>query len=122
MKQFFIKHKVFILGLLGAILLAGQQFTGTTPLDYKGLIFAVILAILSYLAKNLRGQVATIIGIIFSVFLQFTEMYGAGTVHWEQLILQLAILIGGVFAPPAKPLEYEQKKSEEPGIEQRARV
>jgi hypothetical protein len=107
LKEFLYENKVFLSGLLGAILLTLQQFIGADTIEWKGIAFAAIIAALSYLAKNLRGQVASMAGIVLTVFMQYVEMNQSDVVNWEQLLMQLAILLGGIFAPPAKSRGYE---------------
>lgn len=65
MKSFFIKNRVFILGLLNAAILACTEIMtpGNVPSTYV-LVFSLFIAVISYVARNAKGQIATIFGMI----------------------------------------------------------
>ena len=104
----FSTNKVLLLGLLGAVLVVLQQFLTQSTVDYKVVGFGVAIAILSFLAKNLRGQVASILGLLgSSVGTIAATIETGGKVTWIQVVISLIVAILGVVAPPAKSLSYE---------------
>lgn len=105
--NFWEKNKVFITGLLGAIVLGLQPFLTQTQLDWKVLGFAVLMAVLSFIANTWRGQGITIIGIIGSLAFAFTTLQNTGTFSWQQFMLAAVVAILSAVAPPAKNLSYE---------------
>jgi hypothetical protein len=106
---FFNANKVFILGLLGAIGVTLDQYVNQTTPDYKVIGFAVVSAILSYFAKNLRGQWASIAGLLGMEFTTYmTAVESGNKVSWFQLVGSFVVSIIAVVAPPAKPLSYEK--------------
>lgn len=108
MKEFFEKNKVLILGGLSSIGVALSAFLGQPEIDLKVLGFAVITAVLSYLANTLRGQWVSIIGILGTLLTTYMTQAQTGTITWNQLILQAIVAFITVIAPPAKPLGYEK--------------
>lgn len=110
MKQtFWDKNKVFILGLLGAIALAIQPFTTATDEEVKWKIvgFAALMAVLSYLAKEWRGQGLSIIGIIGNLSAVFITVHNTGQFSWNQFILQSIIAIITAAGADPKSRGYE---------------
>lgn len=106
--SFFNKYKVLILGLLTAVLLALQEvFKEGNETSTKVIVFAAFLAALSFLAQNLRGQWATIAGIIGTAVSTYVTMEQQGHVSWPQIILQMVLALLAVFTPPAKSRGYE---------------
>lgn len=104
---FWNKNKVFILGLLGAIGLALQQFIDKPQLDYKVLAFALFMAVLSYFASQWRGQGLSITGIIGTVANTAYIMLNNNTFSWSQLLIQCVVLIIAMASPDPKSRGYE---------------
>lgn len=98
---FFAAHKVFILGGLSAVGIALQQFLGTPAVDYKVVGFALVIAILSYAAKNLTGVAASILGVVGSAIATISTVATGGTVSWNQLAISTIVAFIGVVAGPA---------------------
>lgn len=108
MKDFFIKNKVFLLGLAGAIAVVVQQFLGTTEINWKVIGFAAGMAALSYAANQWRGQGVSILGIVGTLAGTFVSIHNTGNFTWNQFILaSIAALLAAV-APPPKQREYEK--------------
>lgn len=109
MKQFWNKHKVFIFGLLGSITLALQPFIENTQdeLKWKTVGFAALMAILSYLAKEWRGQTISIVGIIGNLAGVFITIQQTGIFTWNQFILQGLVAIIAAVTADAKSRGYE---------------
>lgn len=57
-------NKLFIVGLISAAALDAQQYFDLAKIDYKVVAFSVIIAALSYAAKNLTGKIGSLIGIL----------------------------------------------------------
>jgi hypothetical protein len=105
--SFWNTYKVLIVGLLSAVALALSDVFQTGGATTKGLVFAAFIAALSFLANNLRGQWASIAGIIGTTLATYITMDQTGTVSWQQLILQAVVALLAVVAPPAKSRGYE---------------
>jgi hypothetical protein len=112
MKQnFFNEYKVVIIGLLSAVALALNELLIQGEASTKVLIFSGFLAALAFLAKNLRGQWATIAGIFGTALSTYVTQEQTGTVSWAQIILSAAIAFLAVVAPPAKSRGYEHTQT-----------
>lgn len=109
MNQFFEKNKVFLVGLFSAVLLAIQPYMGGgVKLDFKVVGLAAGIAILSYLAKEWRGQGMTILGIIGVVAGTVVALYENGSLSWQQLIFEVAFALVFSAMPDPKSRGYEQ--------------
>ena len=113
MKTFLSKYKVFLTGLLGAIVLAIVNIDSSNGLTWQALIMPVLVAISSYVATSLRGQWTSIAGIAFTVLIGFVQaklnhepyQFDAQQLQW--ILGQLAVLYFGYNAPPFKARTYE---------------
>ncbi len=108
-KAFWNKNKIFILGLLGSLALAIEPFATTTTDDVKWRVigFAVLMAVLSYFAKEWRGQGLSIVGIIGNSAGVFVTLQSTGHFTWNQFILQLILAIITAAMPDPKSRGYE---------------
>lgn len=108
-QTFWDKHKVLILGALGAALLIVQQFmdNGVEKVDWKSLGFAAFIAIVGYIGRELRGQGMTITGIIGTVAYVFHNEWGTDTFTWDKFILAAILAIGTTALPDFKSRGYE---------------
>lgn len=109
MNTFWDKYKVFILGALGSIALAIEPFATNAPNDVKWKVvgFAALMGLLSFFAKEWRGQGLSIIGVLGSLSAAFVTVYNTGNFTWNQFILQAIIAaIAAVGADP-KSRGYE---------------
>lgn len=109
MKHFWDKNKVFILGALGAIALALEPFINNTneELKWKVVGFAALMAVLSFLAKEWRGQATSIIGILGNLAGVFVTVQNTGKFTWNQFILQAIVAIIAAVSADAKSRGYE---------------
>lgn len=109
LNAFFVKYKVFLTGLAGAVALALNQLLSSTghAEDLKVYLYAAIMAILSYIATQWRGQGVTILGIIGTLSGVFVNMHNSGTFTWNQFVLYSVVALLALFSPPPKPLSYE---------------
>jgi hypothetical protein len=108
-QTFLVKYKVFLTGLAGAIALSLNQLlsaAGHTD-DLKVYLYAALMAILSYISTQWRGQGMSITGVIGTLSYVFVNMYNSGTFTWTQFMLAAFVAILGIVAPPPKPLSYE---------------
>lgn len=117
MKEFWNKNKVFILGLLSAIAVAITPFVQdadqSDAVKWSTVGFAVLMAILAYLAKSWRGQGLSILGIVGNIAGVATTLLTQGTqvnskTFYLQLILQTFLAILAAAAPDPKSRGYEQ--------------
>lgn len=108
MKDFLDKNKVLLTGLAGAIAIVLQQYLSAEVIDWKVIGFAVMIAGLSFFAKEWRGQGVTILGIIGSIAGVISEELTKGQVDFSKLILYAIVAVLGAVAPPVKLNTYEQ--------------
>lgn len=108
MKSFFMKNKVLIVGLLSAILLAVSEVVKGNEASIKMLVFSGLIAAASFLARNIRGQAGTIIGLFGNALAAWLGQLETGSVQYSQLVLQLIISVLAVLSAPAKSLGYEK--------------
>lgn len=108
-QTFWDKNKVFILGLLGAAALTLQQFVGQPDDDVKlkAVGFALLMTVLSFLARNWRGQGLSIAGIIGNLAGVFVTIQETGQFSWVQFILQGIIAIIAAAGADPKSRGYE---------------
>ena len=107
MSEFLNKYKVIIFGCLSAIALTVSELFKTGETNVKVLVFAGIVVALSFLANNLRGQIATIIGLVGTAVVTYVTMQTLGTITWAQIIIEFIVALLAVFTPPAKSRGYE---------------
>lgn len=109
LKEFWVKNKVFILGLLGSIALSIEPFAANSSDDVKWKVvgFSVAVAALSFFAKEWRGQGLSIIGIIGNISAVFVTVWNTGHFTWNQFILQLILAILTAAGADPKSRGYE---------------
>lgn len=116
--SFWSKYKVFISGLVGAVIMAlipvFQPNTSETVTIIM-IVMAVITAVGSYLSKNLRGKAQSITGIIFSVIaIVVPVLFTHGNLDWQNLFFivlsQVGVQFFGYSASPFKPSTYEHNE------------
>lgn len=107
--NFWQKNKVFIGGVIVAMALAAQEIvTKGGDFSNKVVLYAAFLAGLSWAAKNLRGQAATLSGVLVTAFSTFMTMQEQGNIKWSQILIQAGIAAAlAFFSSPPKSLEYE---------------
>jgi hypothetical protein len=104
MKNFLTTNKVLLLGLLGAIGTILEQYVNETSPNYIVIAFAVGIGILSYLGNNLKGEVASIVGLLgTSLTTIATSVESGNKVGWPQVIGSLVIAIIAIIAPAPQP-------------------
>lgn len=109
MQKFLTTYKVTIFGCLMAALMVFQQFELQGPVDLKVVGLAALVAVIGFLANNLRGQAATILASMLpSLGVIATAAQNHAPISWAQTGTSAAIAIIGVFLPPMKNLSYEQ--------------
>lgn len=111
MKNFIQKNKVFLIGLLGSITVVLQQFIGQPSIDWKVLGFGALIAALSYVANQWRGQGVTVIGILGTLAGTFVSIQSTGHFSWTQFAISCAVALLAAVSPPPKPLEYEKSET-----------
>ncbi len=109
MEKFLSKNKVFLLGLAASIGVALQQLLGKPDVDYKVLGYAALMAVLSYVANQWRGQGITIVGIIGTLAYTYVSINETGNFTWMQFIIAGVASMLSAVAPPPKPDTYEKK-------------
>jgi hypothetical protein len=102
--SWFDRNKVLLFGLLSTILLPLATFLKTGGVPAQVIVMTIAAAVLTFLARNLRGQWVSIMGIIGASL----ATYAAPTVDWWALILEVLAAVGFVIAPPAKSIGYEK--------------
>jgi hypothetical protein len=108
--SFWNHNKVFILGLIGAIAVSVQEFATQPVVDYKVLGFAALMAVLSYFAKEWRGQGLSITGIVGTLAATFMTVYQTGSFTWLQFTTSavLAVLAASGADPKSRGYEATQ--------------
>lgn len=104
-------NKVVLFGILAAGILAVQQLASQYPADYKVLGLAAFVAVLSFIAKDYRGQFGSIVGSLvptLAIVLSNMEHIPPIPTNWWEIGGAVSLAIGGVIAPPAKSLSYEK--------------
>lgn len=105
--NFWNKNKVFILGLVGAVVVAIQEFTTQPEVDWKVLGFAALMAVLSYFAKEWRGQGVSITGIVGTLAATFLTVHQTGSFTWLQFATQAILAILAASGADPKSRGYE---------------
>lgn len=113
--EFIIKNKVFILGLVLAVLqIVHELFLKETPPSAWVLVWSVLIGMLSYLANNLRAQAASILSILASSAASFFQANQQPThltatqVVTTYVIPAIILIIGLFYTSPVKTLGYEK--------------
>lgn len=106
--NFLLKNKVVIIGVLTAIALAVSELVKGGDASIKVIVFSGIIAGASWIARNLRGQAATIIGLVGNAVAAYLTMMENGTVSYAQLIIQFLVSFLAVLAAPPKSAGYEK--------------
>lgn len=107
MKELWNKNKVFITGLIGSIIAVLTPFLESGEVNWKVTGFAVLMAVLSYISNQWRGQFVTITGVIGTLAAATYAALSTGVFTWNQFILYLVVAVGTAVAPPPKGREYE---------------
>lgn len=108
MKQnFWDKNKVFLLGLLSAIAIALQPIIAGQPISWPAIGMAAGLAVLSYLAKEWRGQGMSLLGILGVAAEAVLTQINSGTFSWDKAALSIFVAIAFAVAPDPKSRGYE---------------
>lgn len=107
-KTFFNNNKVLIIGLASAIALAVSELVKGGEASIKMLVFSGLIAAASYLGRNLRGQWASIVGLVGNALAAYLTQEQNGSVSYAQLILQFVVSLLAVIAAPAKSIGYEK--------------
>jgi hypothetical protein len=84
MKEFIIKNRVLVSGIISALLLALQQFIGIEKIDYKVVAYAGLMAVISVLANTWKLKGLTIAGIIGTLAKVFYDVQTGGEFSWEK--------------------------------------
>ena len=105
--NFFIRNRVFILGLVSSVVLAVQQLLTTSPIDWKVIGYAALMAALSFVANQWRGKGVTLLGIIGTLAASFVTIYETGGFSWSQFAISAIMALLSAVAPPPKPSTYE---------------
>lgn len=107
--NFLKANKVLIFGLLLSIILPIYELISKGETSLKVLVVAAGGALTAFLARNLRGQWATIAGIFGTMLATYVTQDQLGhTISWTQIILQGIVLFLTSQMPAAKSIAYEQ--------------
>ena len=107
-QDFLTKNKVFLTGLVSAVVVAVQQFTSQPVIDWKVIGYAALIAALSFIGNRWRGQGVTIAGLVGTLAYTFVDINQNGHFTWNQFIAQGTVAILALMSPPPKDLAYEQ--------------
>jgi len=107
LKQFWSANKVFILGCLYAAFMGVQEFFLQSVIDWKAVGLGFAVAGLSYMAKNWRGQAASMVGVIANSIISFATLQGDAQMTVSQLIGQIGMAVAFFFLSDPKSRGYE---------------
>lgn len=105
--DFITKNKVFLTGLVSAIGIAIQQ-TMQPVIDWKVIGYAALIAALSFIGNQWRGQGVTIAGLVGTLAYTFVDINQNGHFTWNQFVAQATVAILALVAPPPKDITYEK--------------
>lgn len=111
MQTWIQKNWVFISGLISAIVVVLQQYTTGGPADLKVVGYAVVIAIVSYVAKQWENQGLTVTGIIGTLAATFYTVYQTGHIEVSQLLIQALIAFGLAATSKGKVIEMPNEKN-----------
>ena len=103
-KAFWLKNRVMIIGGLMAGAIALQELLKERDVSWKVMGFAFATALLSWLARNLTGQIASILGILATSISVLAASSGGGSVQWKEFLVLMMVQILSVMAGPATQL------------------
>lgn len=106
--SWFHRNKVLLIGLLTSVALPLYDLVSKGETSAKVLVVAFLGGTTSYLARNLRGQVATICGIVGTIVATYFTDSIDHPISWAQITLQALILYLAAVSPPAKSVGYER--------------
>jgi len=107
LQNFWKTNQVLLSGLITAICVSLQQFSGKTT-DWCVIGFAVLIAAASWAGNNLRGKGVSVAGILGVGGYALSSVAINGHINLDQLILAFMVGLGALIAPPAKSQAYEQ--------------
>lgn len=113
MKEFFLKNRVLIIGLISAIVtgVSAVMTPEMTTVNWMMLGYSALMAGLSWAANNLRGKWASAGGIFGTLAAAVTTLQTTPHINWQlflvQLMMSLMTAILAVLASPPKPSAYE---------------
>lgn len=112
-KEWFDINKVPIFGALSAGVMIFQQAVASArsaneKLNWIVIGYAVGVGIISFIARNWRGQSASLTGIIVNTAIAFMTVYETGHFTLEQFLAQLGAVLAMAFLPDPKSRGYEQ--------------
>lgn len=108
-ETFWQRNKVFITGLVTAIILAVQQIFYTSPegLNYRALGLAALIAAAGFIGNTWRGKGVSMAGFIGVIAYALSQVLTTGHFTWPQFIAAALVGILALVAPPPKPATYE---------------
>lgn len=107
--------KVFIVGLIQLVLTTVVEIlSGTDEKSWYSIGFSLAIAIISYFARNLRGQAASIVSAIAAALISYFNLHGEpGPIDMKEIAVQLmtllGVILGSLFSTPAKSIGYEHQ-------------
>lgn len=106
-KNFWNKNKVLILGVLSAIAIALQPIIAGKSITWPTVGIAAGLAVLSFFAKEWRGQGMSILGIVGIAAQVIHTQISEGTFSWQRAAVSIFVAIVFAVAPDPKSRGYE---------------
>ena len=110
-EQFLEGNKLFVVGLLSAVLIDLQQFFTATSLNWLVVGFSVVVAGLSYAAKTLTGKIGSLVGIAGSAVATVSTIAYHGSVNWIQLLVTTGLATLAVVSGSAIPITPPPSKN-----------
>lgn len=113
LKAFWEKNKVFIVGIVSAILMSIYEITSKGDKSSTWVFaWSGAIAVLTFLSRNSRGQYVTIFSTVLASTVAFFNLHNSPEALTfkqiaNEMILPLGIQLLGMVAPPPKSREYE---------------
>ena len=103
-------NKVLIFGILSAVAMNIEQyFNSTAGYSWQVIALSSGVVIVSFLAKNLRGQWVTILGSVQTLLTVILNDVDTHTpILWRTVIITFVVAILAAVAPAGKSLSYEK--------------
>jgi uncharacterized membrane protein len=103
------KTTPLVAAVIGAALLAIQQFVGKPETNWKVIGLAVLIAVIGAASTVLKGKGASLVGVIGTVGYTFYEVWQTATFTWQQFIVTALFAVLTLFSHSFVPEADDSK-------------
>lgn len=96
--------------IIGAAILALQQFVGKPGTNVKVILFAVLIAVVGAASTVLKGRGASLVGILGTVGYTFFQIWNNGTFTWTEFLVSGLIAVLTLVAPTLIPQQADPEE------------